>query len=445
MNTPRVLASLGPLILGAVFFPVPHLSAQDPALTLDQALQAAVQNRPLVNQAQAGLSAAQFRVAEARSSYLPSLHAQASWLHSIPQQEDQLGSLSMTTTPTEYWNFEVGADAPIYDFGRREAQVSLSRTGLQAAQVDLESVETSLIYQTAQSFTALVFLKRQLVAIDTQRANLQKHLDLVKARLDNGSGTKYDVINTQVRLTSLAGEKIDILRQQARQRWILGQLVGASDPGILDVRGDLENVAVPVVMSDLLDQSMARRQEIRSATIAVETAGLHKKTLELSWFPSLSASVNTGYKNPILTAQNTDLNIPQFNWALGLTLSFTGIDVPQVVEQIQEADAQRESSYQGLLAAKDQVRVEVATLYEDYQARRAMVDNARERLDESRHALEAAQFQFDTGAITNDSYLESELSFERAESDSLVTLYNEVASFYTLRQAAGESLKEAVN
>ena len=433
----RFHALLTALVLGVFLFPVPQLSAQGSALTFDQALLAATQNRPLVNQARAGLSAAQFRVAQAQSSYLPTLHGQASWLHAIPQEAIQFESISFTETPADYWNFAIGADELIYDFGRRETQVSLSQTGLQTSQADLNRVESSLVYQTAQAFTALVFLKRQLAALDDQSANLHKHLELVQARLGQGSGTKYDVINTQVRLTTLAGERIDIVRQQGRQKWILGQLVGAHDPTTLEVRGDLERVETAVEMSSLLDQAVAQRPEIRSATIATETADLHKKILDLSWFPSLNASVTTGYKNDLLTAQNTDLNIPQFNWAVGLTLSFSGIDVPLIHQQIQEAEAQQESSYQGLAAAKEQVRVDVATAYEDYRASRAAADNARERLEESGQALKAAQLQFEAGAITNDSYLESELSYEQAESDSLVALYHEAASYYTLRQAAG--------
>jgi hypothetical protein len=57
-------------------------------------------------------------------------------------------------------------------------------------------------------------------------------------------------------------------------------LVGAAYLNTLDVDGNLKKIAAPTVMSDPLNQAMAQRQDIQSATIAVETSDLHKKTID---------------------------------------------------------------------------------------------------------------------------------------------------------------------
>ncbi len=407
-------------------------------LSLDEVIQGAAANRPLINQALADIAAARSRVGEARDAYVPSINGIASWQHAIPRQQEEAGATLVDLTPTEYWELGVGASAQVYDFGKRGFQVRIAQEGLRAAELNLSQIKSSLVYRAVQAFFALVFLKEEIASLDSQRQDLASHLAIVQTRVQSGSATKYDALTTQIRLTSLDGQKTEALRQQRRQQLALAQLIGAPLTARIDVRGSLTTDTVADDGTDLVVRALAMRTEVALAESDSTRAALGAQETGLAWVPTLNASASAGIKNPILTVDNSSLNTPIFNWSVGLSLNVPLGNALILKNQLEEARSRLDAARQNVLAVKENISLQVASADEDFRASLSALENAQEQLDESVQALEAARTRFELGTITNDVYLDSQLSCEQAQLAALAALYHRVSREYALNEQMGK-------
>ncbi len=424
-----VLASMG---ASSVF----GQDAAPKSLTFDQAVQAAQTNRPLLEEAKANLSAAGSRVGQAQSEFLPTLDTSASWRRALPQQQQNSGTGYTEATPLDYWNLSVGAREVLWDFGKREKAVKLAESGVRSSDASLRQLTAELTYQTVGAFWSVVFLKEELASLEEQSKDLLQHLNAVQLRAGTGSGTKYDVLNTQVRVTSLEGQKIETTRLLKKQKLILAQLVGSSPAGC-EVDGALGVRKTSRSLGDLADLALRTRAEIDAAQAKTEGAECALESSLAGWTPDLSASVATGFQNPLLTQENQDLGRPMFNGTLGLTLSLSGLNPAQIVGQTDEARHRLEAARQGLAWVKQDIVAQVSRAFEDYVSSLSAWENAREQSGQARQALEAAATQYDLGVISNDTYLNSHLEYEQARLSELQVLYGQMVSYFALTQEVG--------
>ena len=211
-------------------------------LTVELAIAKALANQPLIQQAQATVEAARARVGQAQSAYYPHINASGSYNHVLPDETIafsfggiNLGSFSLV--PVDIFDFNVGASLVIFQFGKTEVQVELAESGVSAARIGLEQIRTSLAFQTAQGFYTVLFLTKQLEAVDSQLQNLQEHLDATRIKAQTGSATRYDELATEVRISVLQSQRIDAETQLNKQSIGLKQLLGLPESAALDLVG----------------------------------------------------------------------------------------------------------------------------------------------------------------------------------------------------------------
>jgi outer membrane protein len=414
-------------------------------LSLDEAVRGAVANRPLINRALASVQAARARVGEARDAYIPSVDGLASWQHAAPKQQQAAGTEVADLSPSDYWEFGIGASVSLYDFGRRSFRIKMAQEGVAAAELGLAQIRSSLAYQAAQAFFDLVFTKEEIVSLDGQKRDLEAHLAIVRARVESGSATKYDALTTKVRITSLEGQRAEALHRQARGRLMLAGFIGEPFAANIDVSGSLDRSSANSCAygADSIDRALAARTEVALARNASALAELDARAVELDRLPSLSASARTGFKNPIVTLDNTSLDKPIFNWSVGLSASVPLDGAVLARNRRAEARSRLDAARQDEAAVKEEVSLRVAGAYADYEASLAALENAREQSSESAQALEAARTRFELGSIANDAYLDSQLSFEEAQLSVLAALHRRVSCEYALRQELGEKIWDA--
>jgi len=421
------------LVLGAS-----PLGAQAPdpkPLTLDQAVQA-VRTNPLVTQAQTEVSAARSLVAQAQGAFLPTLDTSASWQRALPQQQQNTGAGYVAATPLDYWDLTLGVREVIWDFGKRQGAVTRAQGGARSAAAGARQTAADLTYQTVRAFWSVVFLKEELGSLEEQRKDLVQHLNAVQLKAGTGSGTKYDVLNTQVRVTSLEGQKIETNRQLTDQRLLLGRLVGAA-PETWEVDGHPGVRTTARSQPDLVGQALGTRAEIEAARAAAEGAEGAVQSALARWTPDLSASVAAGFQNPLLTQDNQDLDRPMLHGTVGLTLSLSGLNPAQVAGQADEARFRLDEAWQNLASTRDEVASQVERAFAGYQSSLSAWDNAREQSGQARQAVEAASLQYDLGVISNDTYLNSHLAYEQARLSELRVLFTQMAAYFGLAQAVG--------
>jgi outer membrane protein len=407
-------------------------------LTIEQALGLAVTNQPLIQQAQAAVQAAQARVGQAQSSYYPNLSGTASYMRVEPDQSfafnfPPLPPMSFSLLPVDNWDFHLGLNQVIYQFGKRGVQVRLAENGVAAARIGVEQIRTSLVFQTAQLFYASLFLREQVRALDSQLENLRQHLAGIKVREQTGSATQFEVLSTQVKISSLLSQRTEAQNQYSKQRIALMQMVGMDPGSDIELTGEFTQGSEPGDVQAFIADAIASRPEIRQAIEAEEAADLTRKLAATSGLPTLSARGTLGYKNGELP----EIKAMSFNWTAGLLLNVPLFQGFFTARQIEEGQQRLAAAKENTAAVRRTLTTQVLQAYQDLLSARQQVEIAGTGLEQASRMVEVAKVQYDIGVITNLEFLDSQTALLMAQMTRLSAAYREVLSEYALQQAAG--------
>jgi outer membrane protein TolC len=419
-------------------------SAAAPVIRLDDAIAKAISNQPLILQAEASVAAARDKEDQAKSAYLPNVSAAASYLYLWPQEGESLDfkpylpiDIQAALTPFNMLDFHLAAGMLIYDFGKRELQVKIAASGVDAASIGIDQIKTSIAFQAAQIFDGILFLRSEVKALDQQLATLQQHLEDTQKREDTGSSTHYDVLTTQVRLASVQSQRIDAEGQYAKQRIALRELMGLALDEDFDVQGDFSLAASPGDAQAVLASAMAQRSDIAQSLSAEKQADLALSLSKLGHMPTISTQVQAGFKNGVLTFTNTDVNSLMFTWDFGLMVSVPIFDGLLTERRSAEAGAKLAAARNGSDALRRTVTTQVLQALQDVQSSHEQTENSLAQLNQSQEALNMAKVQYDIGVGTNLEYLDSQTSLELAKLNNLSATYREMLSQLQLKQTLG--------
>jgi outer membrane protein TolC len=417
-----------------------------PALSVDEAIAKAVSNQPLILQAESSVAAARAKEEQAKSAYLPNVSVTGSYVYLEPQEGIALplgppiGLLQAALAPQNVLDFHAGASELIYDFGKRELQVKLAETGVDAAGIGIDQIKTSIAFQTAQVFDSALFLRAEIKVLDEQLATLDQHLQDTEKREETGSSTHYDVLTTQVRLASVKSQRIDAMGQYEKQRIALKELMGLGPAEDFDIRGDFSLATVPSDPQAALSAAMDQRPDLAQSLSSEKQAQLVLSLAKLGHMPTISTQFEAGFKNGILTFTNTDINSLLFNWDFGLMVSVPVFDGLLTERRSAEADAKLAAARSGTDALRRTVTTQVLQALQDVESSHEQTDNSLAQLDQAQEALNMAKVQYDIGVGTNLEYLDSQTSLELAKLNNLSATYRELLSQLQLEQALGTRL-----
>ena len=407
-------------------------------LTIEQALGLAASNQPLIQQAQAAVQAAQARVGQAQSSYYPNLNGTFSYMRVEPDQSftfnfPPLPPMSFSLLPVDNWDFHLGFNQVIYQFGKRGAQVKLAESGVAAARIGVEQIRISLVFQTAQLFYASLFLREQVRALDSQMENLRQHLAGIQVREQTGSATQFEVLSTQVKISSLQSQRTEAENQYSKQRIALLQIVGMDPASDIGLTGEFIEGPEPGDVQSFIADAMVNRPEIRQALEAEGAAELNRQVAAASGLPTLSARATMGYKNGELPK----IDALTFNWTAGLVLNVPLFQGFLTTRQIEEGQQRLEAAKENTVAVRRTLTTQVLQVYQDVLSARQQAVIAAMGLEQARRMVEVAKVQYDIGVINNLEYLDSQTALLMAQITRLSAAYREVLSEYALQQAAG--------
>ena len=424
-------------------------AAAETVLGLDEAIAKAVSNQPLIVQAEASVAAARAKEAQAKSAYLPNLSATAAYLHLWPQEGEVMDfepylpiDIQAPLTPYNILDFHLSAGLLVYDFGKRELQVKLAASGVEAASIGIDQIKASIAFQAAQVFDSALFLRSEIKVLDEQLGTLQQHLEDAEKREETGSSTKYDVLTTQVRLASVKSQRIDAAGQYAKQRIALKQLMGLKSEENFDLKGDFALAPVAWDAEKAKAAAISQRSDVAQSLAAEKQARLGLGLAKLGHMPSISAQAQAGYKNGVLTFGNADVDKLMLNWDMGVTVNVPIFDGRLTERRSAEADAKLAAARSGTEALERSVAAQVLQALQDVESSHEQTENSLAQLAQAQEALNMAKVQYEIGAGTNLEYLDSQTSLELAKLNNLGATYRELLSQLQLKQALGTRLWE---
>jgi outer membrane protein TolC len=384
-------------------------------LTLDAAVQLALQRAPILEsarQARAGANGARRQVA---SQWRPQVGADAT----LTQFEEQMlvGPIH-AFTPATIPPFDptlvqgnLNAGWTLFDGGIRKGRVGEAAALEDAARFRVDGTAQRLIASVVRSYTAVLAAREGVAAQDQRKQSLEAEAARVARFLAEGRAAPLERMRADAAVAAALADRAAALGRLEVAEAALARLVGTSPaltraPSLVAVRG--VEVAAPT-RDSLLTLARAASPAIQAATSRVSAAESAVRAAGGAWFPSLRAEgrlVTYGSGGGHYSAE----------WQAGLRASwpvYTGGNRGASIDRARAGAAEAAADLKDLeLSLANEIDQNLAVLTET-ERRIAALESAVTQLGEAQRVEGLALTQ---GAGTQTDFLrsESDLALGRA-------------------------------
>ena len=416
-------------------------SAQAPSLTLHEAIDIALRNHPTIRMGQATVEAAQQRVRQQITGYLPSggyvytYSRQARPLTSAVGGVD-IGGAQQRRTVTQFFNFNstnFQINQLLFDFGKTLNEIQAAVAATEASTADLETTKQDVIFNTKQAYYSVLSSQRLLgVAEETIRQN-QKHLEEAQARFDVGVAPRFDVTRAQVQLSNAELSRVEARNNVALGFETLRRAMGQNEPLRVTLLEQLEHNPVSLSDEAVMQEAYSRRPELESIKAQQRASAEQVSALKKQFLPSVSGTAQynwTGREYPL-----------QEGWMWGVTLTMPLFDSILTTTQLGEAQAihrnlqaQEENLHQQVTLEVNQGLLNLRRAEESIRVNEQTVIQAQENLD-------LAEGRYAAGVGNIIEVTDSQLAFTLAQANNIKALYDYKTALAELEKAVGAPLQ----
>jgi outer membrane protein len=415
----------------------PQQAVKD-SLTLEDAVRLTLVKQPLLQQALEQVNAADAKIKQQDSYYYPQIDGNLTYVRIGPIPSLGFGGMNFSLAPANNYDAHISASQLLYDFGRRDALLDLTKTYKLSSEDKINLIKNNQTYQTVQIFYAILFLEKSVDVKNEQINNLKKHLDITTKKFQSGSATDFDVLTTKVRIADAENQKIDIENELSKAEINLRSKLNMPPNTELNLTGEFKVDSMANDSASLLDEALRNRPEMKLAKDAENSSMISKQVASLGDMPALSVLGEYGLKN----GYEPNLNVLRGNWALGINASIPIFNGNLRDAKIEEADANWKSSSANILALERDIRVEVEQASANLKATSLKINTTELQVEQAMQAVLRAEIQYRDGVITNLDLIDAETSLAQAKLIYLQVQFRNILSYYDLKKVIGEVINK---
>jgi len=240
---------------------------------------------------------------------------------------------------------------------------------VQLGQLTIKEQMVNTIADIINAYYAIVQQKQQLKAVEEQIEITNERVKLAQARLDIGTGTKPDVLQSKVDLNALKASQLSQQTLIAQQTEVLAQLMG-SKPGTLYAVSDTIPVNLNLAQNDIIGNLDKGNPGLLLAKKNLDIAAITLKEKKAERYPVLSFNANYNFNRTenkkVINNFSTLFNQAQgFNYGLTATIPiFNNFSVKRQVQQLQQNIAYSQLAYEN---QRSLLELDIARAFKDYE------------------------------------------------------------------------------
>jgi outer membrane protein TolC len=267
------LLSLSPLISQDT------ITEKGQPLTLDQCIQEAMQNNPLILSSYQQYEAAIARVNQARAFPQPSLD----W-------DSDLQPRFFDFRNTGEWYFGVSQS---FEFpGKRHLRGKITTKESQELMRDIERLELDITYQVKQGFYGLLLAEEKQKYAEENLELSREFLNKAELKFETGDAAKVEVLRAHVEASRAATAVRQAVNEVRLAKAYLNYLMARRKYSPLNISGQLKKTPVPLPLNELKERALNFRPELRQIHLARERVHLQKKQAYMNYLPDFDLGVN---------------------------------------------------------------------------------------------------------------------------------------------------------
>ncbi len=405
-------------------------------LSLKDVINLTVKNHPLIQQKDDELRAANFRVDQQKSFYLPNVNADASYTRIGPIPSFSFGGESLDLAPANNYNIGLFVHQTLYDFGKRDAQVQYAESFLNSIRDSKDLVKNDLSNQAIKAFYGILFLEKSIAVKDSQYAALQEHLTVTNLKIKNGTATDYDALSTKTKLAEIKNDKYSLFNEKNKQEYFLKELIGYDRNKSIIIDGQFDLPSMNLNPDSLVNSAFNQRLELKIAYDAINTGNMQKEIIKQSDKPMINADLGYGFKN----GYEPNIEVLRGNWFAGVSVEVPIFNGNLTENRVNEANANIDATDKKVEQIKNSISTEVYQALSDLKGSLEKIKLTSEQIDYAQKSLERAKIQYEKGAGTNLEVLDAETTLTQAKLLNIQATYLAVINYYSLRKAVGDKI-----
>ncbi len=419
----------------AAFLPFSAFS-QERTLTLQEAIDIALENNFQLKQAENNRGLADTRVRSAQADFLPNLNAGFNANRTVGRQFVEEDA-SFDDRTTYGFSGSLSSSVTIFSGFRNIANLRLAEADRSTEELQLQRLRENIMFDTATRFLQVV-LNEELLNIS--RATLEasiSQLEQVQAQVEVGSRPTVDLFNQE---SAVANDELAVIQRENALEVSKASLIRImQDETITDVApvmpstDELSLIPVDLDLRELINAALETRSDFRAQEFNIEGNRQGYRIARAQYLPTLTASagLSSRYSDQILSFdtrervpfidQFFDQNISR---NIGLNLQIPIFTRWNNRTSVESAYVQLRNSELQLDNVRFQISEEVRQAYSDYLSIAKELESTQKALVAAERAFETEQQRYEVGSATLIELNLANANFVQAQSNRVQAIYN---------------------
>lgn len=420
--------------------------AQDPSMSLNDAVRLALEKNKSIEASGAASKAAEMRVSEARSGRLPKLNYSESWTrsdnpvfvfgslltqHQFGTQNFEIGPLN---NPDFLNNFQtqLTADQTLYDAGQTKHAVRSAELTKDISSEEGRRTQMQVIAAVVRAYYDSLLSADQLRVTGQAIRSAEADLERAQAIRSAGMSTDVDTLSIRAHLAAVREQQIRREADVDVAQAALNDAIGLA----LDTPHTLTSPLIPLessagALADRANNAVAQRPEARQARLATSLAETQAARARSSLLPQVTVHAAYEADRQRFVTRGGD------NWLVSVGLRwnlFNGFTDKATIDESKFA-LQRSAAEEARTGSA--IRLQVHRAYADLHAATQRIEVAQASVAEAEESLRITQNRYEAGISNVTDLLRTETTVLEARTRQLAAVRDQRIAAAMLELAAG--------
>jgi outer membrane protein len=399
--------------------PQPNTTAPTPAITLDQAIAAALANDPVFATARATSGSARLDAAISRNALLPNATAHGDYLYTQPNGlRNQAGQTGNQEAPRFIANNAIReyaaqllvnenvSFAGVADYRRARAVAAQSAADLESARRDLVSRVVAAYFSVLSAADKVDVTRR---ALDEANA----FVDLT-SKLENGREVAHaDVVKANLAAQQRQREFEDATLAAEKARLDLGVLL-FPDPRTPYTLAEPDQLASLPDQPSIEAAASRNNPDLRSALEAFRAAQSEVLAARAGYFPTLGFNYTYGIDAPQLAVNGPD-GVRNLGYSASASIDFPVWDWFATHDRVRQSQLREKAAQAALTTTQRQLIAQLDEYFHEARVASDQVTSLRTSADTARENLRLTRLRYSSGEALALEVVDAQSSLAQAE------------------------------
>ncbi|MBF8303331.1 MAG: Outer rane efflux protein [Candidatus Dadabacteria bacterium] len=383
-------------------------------LTLDKALEIALENNPTLEASRASVDIMKARVQGARSDLFPQIKSRFIY----PFVGTESG---------------VSLDQLIWDFGYTSNIIKATKAQVKSSEYDKVANREDVILDTKIAYYTVLAQKRIVEASEKKFIENERRLEQAEGFFKVGRISKIEITKAKVNLGNAKLNLVTAKNNLERAKLQLSTAMGIIGNFNYELEDMLEYKMIDVNLEQAIGKAFELRRELDSLEAKKVAMKANLKASKQDYYPTIFGRTAYRIKGEGAT---------QPGFIAGIGVQFPIFEGFSTISEINEAKADLRRSQAEIESMKGQILSEVKQSYLNLKLSEESIKVTETSKTSSEENLELARERYRLGRASSIELAEAEALYASTNADYIQVIYNYKIAVAQLERAIGEKLEE---